>query len=136
MKIISKKFYNFLTLSPLLSCGIPYLFLSIFFIFLKDDWGSIAYKVDTSTELRAFQLHNIHIVFFAIILLLIFAACIPWIVVTIVSWKQKLFSKKFLTASIIAYCLFSVLYFLVWRFDPYGLRDWYIFPLEGNMTPE
>jgi hypothetical protein len=118
MKIVTEKFYLFLTSIPALALVIFYSFVIRAYMVLGK-WP--VFNTPDPKNLN-FDIHRI-IVYLG--LMLPFAAFIPWLAVTIFCWNKQLFSKSFLATSILSYVLLFTLFILIIRLDPSGYSNWF-----------
>ena len=89
MQIVSKKFYTFLTLTPLIAIGLFYSVV-VRAYFVTNRWPT-PYNPDPRT--LNFDVHG-PLAFIVAILAL--TAIPPWLIVTVLSYYKKSFSKKLL----------------------------------------
>lgn len=120
MQFVSKKFYIFLSSTPLVSLIVIYSFALRVYLAL----GRIPQQINAPDprELH-FEFHR-GLVYGSIIL--IWLALLPWIGVTIGSWYKKSFSKKFLLINGLTYIVsFAVFMILVRYWDPWNFMWWF-----------
>jgi hypothetical protein len=118
MKIVSKRFYLGLTSIPLLSIALFYSFVLRAYLVLG--------RFPTPYNPDPAELHSvIHVVLAFLGLVLPFAACWPWLGVTIFSFAKKSFSQKFLVVCSIFYVVSLIVWFILIKTDPGNFMEWF-----------
>lgn len=119
MTFVSKKFYLFLTITPLFALGIFYSFVLRAYIIL--DRLPAPYQPDPKD--LDFYIHMWLILLSATFT---YAALVPWIFITNKLWKEKIFSRKFLLTNIVIYIISFLSLILIIKLDPGRFIEWFL----------